>query len=127
MIGNLASKYPGDEEALRLTVEVMGTGGTKAMLAVKMGVTRRCIELWQNNNETFRAIMDVGETLAQSWFEGVGLDGLQGNSLNANHWKFFMTTRFKEDYVERTNLTVTGVEALLAEIHDRGEKLLSAG
>ena len=120
-------KYPGDEKALEVVVDIMGQGGTKAMVAMELSVSRGTIETWQNNNPAFRSIMDIGETLAQAWLEQVALDGLHDRSFQAHLWKFMMCARFRDDYVDRQEVSLPEVANLIKEIHDRNEKLTGVG
>jgi hypothetical protein len=122
------NKYPGDDQALKVTIAVMSKGGTKVMVAAKLGVTKRAIQKWQHANENFREIMDIGETLSQAWHEKIGRDGIhQGAKFNTAVWKLIMCSRFSEDYVDRHEVAMPEVKDLIREIHDRNEKLMGAG
>jgi len=119
------AKYPGIESAAQIVFEVMSGGGSKAMVAKRLGVSTKSMERWCHSKEGFREVMEMGETLSQAWHEERAMNGLDDPKFNATLWKFIMASRFRDDYVERREVTLPEVADLIKEIHDRNEKLMS--
>ena len=97
-------------EYCELVAELGKKGYSHAQIAAEIGVTRKTLYAWADQNPEFLYQIQLSAEMAQAWWESIG----QGQMLSptpgfsSGLWAKSMSARFKEDYTERTKQEVTG-------------------
>lgn len=82
-------------EYCALAIKLGGEGKSLTQIAVEIGVTRRTVNKWAEENEEFAAACELAQDKAQAFFESVATTGMMlGNRFNHNAWWNVMRSRF---------------------------------
>jgi hypothetical protein len=105
--GGRPSKYNPEEMLPRLS-EVGTVGGSKAEMAVALGISRDTFHSWVKQHPEFSDAVKTAELLSQAWWEKNGRQKtFDSNGFNATAFIFQMKNRFPTDWrdVKQTELT----------------------
>jgi Helix-turn-helix domain of resolvase len=97
------SKYKA--EYCEQVIELGRQGKSPAQIAAALDVARMTLYLWADAHPEFMAAFTRAKDLAQAWFEDKGQDGLFIPGFNASLWSKQVSSRFREDYTERQEIT----------------------
>ena len=91
-------------------IELGKAGKSKAQMAAHFDVSRQTIDNWAAANPEFLEALTRAMAHCQAWWEDQGQTGLvtpQGVTFNSAVWKKSVEARFREDYTERQEQTIT--------------------
>lgn len=90
------------DEVIRLGAE----GKSRMAIAASLGICRLQLSRWEDKYPEFKQALARGKALEQKWWENIGEQGLvMGNQINSSIWAKSMSSRFKEDYTERSEIS----------------------
>lgn len=91
-----------NESMCAIAEQLLSAGKSIARVATNLGVCRETIYDWRDKHPEFAKALKQGKDAAQSHWEDVGEDGIQGKIKNfsATAWMFTMKNRFRADYQE---------------------------
>lgn len=100
-------------EYCALAIRLGGEGKSRTQIAVAIGVTKRTVDKWAEENEAFGTALELAHDTAQAFFEGVAARGMMmGNTFNHNAWWHLMRCRFgAAGYRDARELEVSGAVA----------------
>ena len=82
-------------------------GNSNTQIAVKIGVTKRQLELWAKIYPEFSSALEYAKEASQAWWEDMGMIGIVSENFNSAVWSKSVSSRFKEDYTERKEMSGT--------------------
>jgi hypothetical protein len=82
-------------------------GKSKAQMASHFDVSRQTIDNWASAHPEFLEALTRAMAHCQAWWEDKGQAGLSFPGFNAAVWKKSVEARFRDDYTERQEQTVT--------------------
>jgi len=91
-------------------IELGKAGKSKAQMAAAFDVSRQTIDNWADANPDFLEALNRAMAHCQAWWEDQAQSGLftpAGMNFNAAVWKKSVEARFRDDYTERQEQTVT--------------------
>lgn len=88
-------------------IELGKAGKSKAQMASHFDVSRQTIDNWAQAHPEFLEALSRAMAHCQAWWENVGQTGMIAPGFNAAVWKKSVEARFRDDYTERQEQTVT--------------------
>lgn len=82
-------------------------GKSKAQMASHFDVSRQTIDNWAEAHPEFLEALNRAMVHCQAWWEDKGQTGMILPGFNAAVWKKSVEARFRDDYTERQEQTVT--------------------
>lgn len=86
-------------------IELGREGKSPAQIAAALDVARATLGLWADAHPEFMAAFTRAKDLSQAWFEDKGQEGLFIPGFNASLWSKQVSSRFRDDYTERQEIT----------------------
>jgi Helix-turn-helix domain of resolvase len=86
-------------------IELGREGKSPSQIARDLDVARDTLYNWAEAHPEFLAAFTRAGHLAQAWFEDMGQAGLTMPGFNASLWSKQVSSRFREDYTDRQELT----------------------
>lgn len=105
-------------------IEMGKAGKSWAQMASALDVDRATFYHWQEQYPEFLTAFNRAKVHAQAWWEEKASDALDTRDFNAPVWKKSVEARFREDYTERRDDSVThkadqSVAALMEAVNGR--------
>ena len=94
------------EEVIALGKQGMGP----TQIAAALDVSKAVLYYWRQTHPDFDEAMLLAKTHEQNWWETVGQNALFADRFQAAVWSKSMAARFRDDYAERRETTLTGVD-----------------
>jgi hypothetical protein len=91
-------------------------GKSKAQMAASFDVSRQTIDNWAAAHPEFLEALNRAMAHCQAWWEDTGQTGLVTQGFNAAVWKKSVEARFRDDYTERQEQTITATVANKIEL-----------
>jgi Helix-turn-helix domain of resolvase len=92
-------------EYCQQVIELGRQGKSPMQIAASLDVARDTLSNWAEAHPDFLAAFTRAKELSQAWFEDKGQEGLFIPGFNASLWSKQVSSRFREDYTERQELT----------------------
>lgn len=89
-------------------IELGRAGKSVTQIAAKLDVNRDTIYEWIKVHPEFSDAITRSKQLAQAWWEDQGQDGLVMPGFNAALWAKQVSSRFREDYHDKSIHEITG-------------------
>ena len=88
-------------------VKLGAIGYSLCQMAAHFHVTRKTLQNWSQEHPDFFAALSLAMEYSQAWWEQWGRIGLTTPGFNAAHWKTNVYNRFRDDYMDRPDATIT--------------------
>lgn len=93
---------------LERMLELGAQGKTRAGFAKAFGVAKTTVDLWRKTYPEFGEAYDIATAASQAWWEEFGQQHLiteRGATFNQTVWHRFMASHFRDDWMERHEVT----------------------
>lgn len=102
------SKYK--PEYCEKVIELAKKGYGWAQYAAEFEIDRTTLFDWRDQHPDFSTALTRAKVLEQAWWEEQAHKGMFADKFNALVWKTSVQARFRDDYTERKETTVTGAD-----------------
>jgi hypothetical protein len=89
-------------------IEAGKLGKSITQMAVACDTVRSTFDYWEELHPEFSAALTRAKALSQDWWENAGQTGMLTQGFNANVWKHMVASRFRDDYADRKETSLTG-------------------
>jgi len=88
-------------------LELGAIGYSLCQIAAHFHVTRSTLQNWAQEHPDFMTALSLAMEYSQAWWEQWGRVGLTTPGFNAAHWKTNVYNRFRNEYMDRPDATIT--------------------
>lgn len=86
-------------------VELAKEGKSQVQIAVALDIPRASLHDWAKAHPEFSAALTRAKECEQAWWEDKGMKGLDADKFNSAVWSKSMSSRFRDEYTERKELS----------------------
>ena len=97
------SKY--DPAFCEAVVELGRQGKSQVQIACALDVDPKTLRDWRDAHEEFSLALTRAKAEEQNWWENAGQAGLSADKFNSAVWAKSMSSRFRDEYTERRELS----------------------
>ena len=111
-------------EYCKQVIELGKEGKSVAQMCAHFDISRQTIDNWAEANPEFLEAYTRAKVHAQAWWEDLAVTNLTNREFQSPIWKKSMEARFRDDYTERRDDSVThkadqSVAALMEAVNGR--------
>lgn len=101
-------------EYCQQAIELGKQGKSWTQIAASFDVSRSTLYLWKDSHPEFSDALDAARSYAQAWWEDIGQTQMVAPvpGFSANLWAKQVSSRFAEDYTDKTKQEVSGGTSL---------------
>lgn len=90
-----------------IVLEIGKGGEGRSEIQCQLGLTNRTFKTLMDNEQDFRETVENANVLSQSWYEKQVKRLIEGGEGNSQMLKFALINKFKDDWSEKSEQTIT--------------------